>query len=68
MDIYGRPWFKAVNESGLRGVMASHNQVNYEPMHGSHLLPVLEQLAQHRVARQRSRREQVALLHTCAER
>ena len=37
MDIYGRPWFKAVNESGLRGVMASHNQVNYEPMHGSHL-------------------------------
>ena len=37
MDVYGRPWFKAVNESGLRGAMASHNSVNYQPMHGSRL-------------------------------
>eukprot|EP01051_Picozoa_sp_SAG22_P012601 SAG22_NODE_1326_length_4733_cov_7.209754_3_plen_212_part_00 len=34
-EIYGRPWHRAIAQAGLRGVMASHNSVNHEPMHGS---------------------------------
>ena len=33
--VYGNPWRRAIAKSNLRGVMASHNSVNYEPMHGS---------------------------------
>eukprot|EP01051_Picozoa_sp_SAG22_P004739 SAG22_NODE_262_length_13373_cov_11.716965_1_plen_695_part_00 len=35
-EVYARPWERAVKKAGLRGVMASHNAVNFEPMHGSH--------------------------------
>lgn len=35
-QIFARPWKRAIEKAGLRGVMASHNAVNWEPMHGSH--------------------------------
>ena len=35
VEVFGRPWQRAIAEAGLRGVMASHNSVNREPMHGS---------------------------------
>ena len=35
-EVYGRPWRRAIAKAGLRGLMASHNSVNWEPMHGSH--------------------------------
>eukprot|EP01044_Picomonas_judraskeda_P015746 COSAG03_NODE_2688_length_2525_cov_1.620775_2_plen_253_part_00 len=34
-EVYLRPWQRAIAEAGLRGAMASHNSLNYEPMHGS---------------------------------
>jgi beta-glucosidase len=34
-EIFGRPWERAIAKAGLRGLMASHNSVNHEPMHGS---------------------------------
>jgi beta-glucosidase len=34
-EIYLRPWLSVVS-NGLRGVMASHNMLQSEPMHGSH--------------------------------
>tara|TARA_B110001452_G_scaffold56973_1_gene44188 strand:+ start:76 stop:2610 length:2535 start_codon:yes stop_codon:yes gene_type:complete len=35
-EVYGRPWRRAIAKAGLRGLMASHNSVNWEPVHGSH--------------------------------